>query len=198
MLERLIQLDIRLFLKLNSLHNDFFDPVMAFISGRVEWVPLYLVVVGIIVYKYRWKSIWIILAIILAVSLADLISTRLFKEQIQRLRPSHNPYLAGRVHLVNNYTGGLYGFVSSHAANSFCLAMFTIKLFRQSLISYIMLVYAVLVSYSRIYLGVHYPGDIIGGAIIGASIGISIYYLNCYLTTKYSDFRKYKKEKKLS
>jgi undecaprenyl-diphosphatase len=197
MLERLIQLDIRLFLKLNSLHNDFFDPIMTFISGRTEWLPLYLILLGIIIYKYKWKSIWIIIAIIVAVSLADLISTRLFKEQIQRLRPSHNPDLAGKLHLVDNYTGGLYGFVSSHAANSFSLAVFIIMLFRRSMISYIMLTYAIVVSYSRIYLGVHYPGDILGGALVGVLTGLSSYYLYNQLTTKYYDSGFYKKNRKI-
>lgn len=194
MLERLIQLDIRLFLWLNSLHNDFFDSIMNFVSGHMEWLPLYLILLGLIIYKYKWKSIWIILSIVIAIALADLVSTRIFKEQIQRLRPSHNPDLAGKVHLVKNYTGGLYGFVSSHAANSFCLAVIIIRLFHNRLIRIIMLTYAIIVSYSRIYLGVHYPGDIIGGALLGTLIATGIFYLYLYLTTRYYDTRYPKRE----
>lgn len=194
MFERLIQLDIKLFLWLNSLHSDFFDSIMNFVSGHMEWLPLYLILLGLIIYKYKWKSIWVILSIVIAIALADLVSTRIFKEQIQRLRPSHNPDLAGKVHLVKNYTGGLYGFVSSHAANSFCLAVFIIRLFHNRLIRIVMLTYAIIVSYSRIYLGVHYPGDIIGGALLGTLIATGIFYLYQYLTTRYYDPRYPKRE----
>ncbi len=186
MLDKLIQADINLFVWLNSWHSDFFDPVMKFISGKMEWAPLYLILIGITIYKYRWKSIWVIIAIIIAITLADTISSKVFKVCFERLRPSHNPDLEGVVHLVDGYKGGLYGFVSGHAANSFCLAVFFALLFRNRIFQVFILLWAVIVSYSRIYLGVHYPADIFGGALLGALVALGVYYFYQYLDRKFN------------
>lgn len=186
MLDKLIQADINLFIWLNSWHNDFFDPVMKFISGKMEWAPLYLILLGITIYKYRWKSIWIIVAVVIAITLADTISSKVFKVCFERLRPSHNPDLEGIIHLVDDYKGGLYGFVSGHAANSFCLAVFFALLFRNRIFQAFILLWAVIVSYSRIYLGVHYPADILGGALLGSLVALGIYYFYQYLDRKFN------------
>lgn len=110
--------------------------------------------------------------------MGDRISVMAFKDVFQRFRPCHNPDIASLVHLVDG-CGGKFGFVSSHAANSFALALFTGLLLRKhyKYILPIMLFWAALVSYSRIYVGVHYPGDILGGAILGTVIGIFVYWL---------------------
>lgn len=185
MLEKLNTLDTQLFLWLNSHHSPFMDKVMWFISGKEEWLPLYLIIVGFIIYKYRWKSIYVFVAVGLFVTLADQISTNVFKEGIKRLRPSHVEELKGLVHIVNDYYGGMYGFVSSHAANSFAMATFTAYLFQKRWYTVSIMVWAAVVSYSRIYLGVHYPGDILGGAILGFVIGYGVYKLYSFLTSKY-------------
>ena len=177
MLDKLIAFDTKVFLCLNGLHSPVWDKIMWYISGKLEWLPLYLILLGYIIYRYRWHSIVILIAISIAITLADQLSVLVFKETIQRLRPTHNPDIGHLVHVVNDYRGGSFGFVSNHAANSFVLASFLSLLFRKNYLTLFLLIWAGLVSYSRIYLGVHYPGDILGGAIFGSLIGWLTYQL---------------------
>ena len=185
MLERLNAIDTKLFLWLNNHHSPFMDKLMWFISGKEEWIPLYLIIIGYIVYKYRWKSIYVFIAVGLFVTLADQISTSVFKDGFKRLRPSHVEELKGMVHHVNDYYGGLYGFVSSHAANSFAMAAFTSLLFQKRWYTISIFIWASVVSYSRIYLGVHYPGDIIAGALLGYVIGYGVFKLYAYISIRF-------------
>jgi len=114
---------------------------------------------------------FILLGIALCVLLADQLSVHLFKNVFQRLRPSHEPELTGMVHLVRDYRGGNWGFVSSHAANTFAIATFLSLIFKNRKFWIILFSWCIIVSYTRIYLGVHYPGDIFGGALLGMVIG---------------------------
>jgi undecaprenyl-diphosphatase len=175
MIDVLNNLDQRLFLWLNGQHSSFFDHLMYFISGRYEWIPLYALIIAFIVRRYHWRSLWIILAVIIMITLSDQIAN-LLKAGVKRLRPCKDPEIGHLVHLVNNYCSGMYGFVSGHAANSFALASFLSLIFRKNWVTCGMILWATLVSYSRIYLGVHYPGDIIGGALLGTLLGLGIYY----------------------
>lgn len=177
MLEKLIALDTKLFLFLNGLHSPFWDDIMCFLSGKTEWVPLYIIIIGYIVYKFRWRSLLVFVAVTLVITLADQISVKAFKDVFMRLRPSHSPEIQHLVHIVNDYRGGQYGFVSSHAANTFGLATFLALLIRARFFTVFIFTWASLVSYSRIYLGVHYPGDIICGAILGAGCAITVFIL---------------------
>jgi len=171
------QLDRQLFLFINSLNTPFFDQLMYAISSKIIWAPLYLAILIAIGFKYKRKFLVIVLCIIVAVTLADQLSVQLFKNTVQRLRPCHEPSLEGLVHLVNNRCGGLYGFVSSHASNSFNVALITLFLIRKTWYSVSILIWAAVIGYSRIYLGVHYPGDVICGALFGTVIGWSVYKL---------------------
>lgn len=177
MIEFLQKIDVNAFLFLNSLHNPFFDKLMWFVSGKYEWIPLYLALVFWIFYRFR-KTGWIILALTLIVfALSDAGSVHLFKNVFLRLRPSRNPDLEGMVHIVNGYRGGLYGFISAHSANTFGLAVFMSLVFRKRWFVISILSWATVVSYSRIYLGVHYPGDILCGAIWGCLMAWLVFYL---------------------
>jgi undecaprenyl-diphosphatase len=136
--------------------------------------------------------------VIITVALSDSISV-LIKNLVERPRPSRNPEIANLVHIVNDYRGGMYGFVSSHAANFFGVATFLSHQFKHYRWSIFLFVWAIVVSYSRIYLGVHYPLDIIFGAILGALIGIQCYVFKVRTATyieQCSEIRKEKREAK--
>ncbi|MBN2349236.1 MAG: phosphatase PAP2 family protein [Bacteroidales bacterium] len=184
MLQFLNDIDTRLFLFLNGFHSPFWDTVMWWISGKIQWLPLYLVLIGWMIYRYKWKTLYILLFVIVLITLSDQGSVKLFKDVFQRLRPCHTPEIQQFVHIVNNKCGGSYGFISSHAANSFALAMFTTQLFKNKIYTYFIFSWALIVSYSRIYLGVHYPGDILGGAAWGICCGLVVFYLYTYIVKK--------------
>jgi undecaprenyl-diphosphatase len=128
-----------------------------------------------IIYKRKFPVI--LLIIILAVTLADQVSVHIFKNTFHRLRPCHEPVLQGMVHLFKGECGGLYGFISSHASNSFNIAVLSLLLVKQRWFTTGILVWAVVICYSRIYLWVHYPGDVICGSLVGAAIGWGSYSL---------------------
>lgn len=186
MLEFLNNLDTQLFLFFNSFNSPVWDKIMWWISGSKSWIPMYLIIIAYIIYKFRWKAVITLVFIALVVTLADQISVKAFKEVFQRLRPSHNPALEDLIHLVKNKKGGKFGFVSSHAANTFAVAFFLSLLFKYRYFSIFIFIWAAVVSYSRIYLGVHYPFDILGGAILGSIIGWSVYLLHQFSQKKLS------------
>lgn len=171
MLEALIKADIDLFLFLNGFHNLFWDKAMLIITHKYTSVPLYLATVIFLFYRYKLKSaILLFVGFITLVTLADQSSVQLFKNVFMRLRPCFNPDIAEQVH-VPDMPGGKFGFVSSHATNVFAYAVFSLLIFKNRAYTVFILLWATIVSYSRIYLGVHFPGDIIGGALLGALIG---------------------------
>jgi undecaprenyl-diphosphatase len=177
MIEKIIELDERLFLYLNGLHYNSLDTIMYWISEKYTWIPFYAVLLGIIIWKFKTKAIYILLGIGLVILFADQFTSGFMKPYFERFRPCHDPDLAGMVYLVKG-CGGKFGFASSHAANTFGLATFVFLLFN-NIYKYtgLLFVWAFIVSYSRIYLGAHYPLDIIVGGIIGIIIGWLIYVL---------------------
>jgi len=170
------QLDQQLFLFLNSVNSPFWDKVMLFLSMKVVWAPLYLVILIYLGKKYKKKFRIIILFVILAVALTDQ-TALIIKYSFDRLRPCHEPSLQGLVHLVKGECGGKFGFVSSHAANSFNVALLSLMFIKKRWYSVSIIFWAAAVGYSRIYLGAHYPGDVLCGAIVGSLIGWSVYMM---------------------
>jgi undecaprenyl-diphosphatase len=167
--QHILEIDKEVFLYLNGLHNDFWDTIMLMITRKETWLPFYAVILYYIIKNYKIKALLIMVFLALAILLSDQISV-LLKENIQRFRPAHDPVIGPLVHNVLR-KGSYYGFVSSHAANGFAIFIFTSRIFKNKGFSYLMLLWAVLFSYSRIYSGVHYPLDIIGGAVLGWAIG---------------------------
>jgi undecaprenyl-diphosphatase len=177
MLEHLLDIDRQVFLFLNSLNSPLFDRVMFALSGKVIWAPLYLAILIYLGVRFK-KRFWLLLLfIVIAVTLADQVSVQLFKNVFHRLRPCHESSLEGLIHLVNGQCGGFYGFVSSHASNSFNVAFLSLMFIRKKWYTVSIIMWASVICYSRIYLGVHYPGDVICGAILGSFIGWGIYKL---------------------
>ena len=176
MIDFLTRIDTELFLFLNGLHVDWLDPVMTFISGKITWAPFYIVLLFLVIKNYKKQSIIIIIGIILLIVCSDQVSSGIFKPIFERPRPCHNEAIKDLVYLPNGHCGGAYGFISSHACNTFALAAFLTLILKKyyKKIAYVMFIWATLVAYSRIYMGVHYPGDVIAGAAVGAIIGVII------------------------
>lgn len=178
-MEELLELDRKIFLELNSsFRNPFVDQLMMFLSTTSAWIPLYLFLLYLLIRNYK-KQTWIVLlAVALTILLADQVTSSIMKPFFERLRPSHEPSLAEQVYIVNKYRGGRFGFASSHAANTFGIAtlMFLLlKNFRPWIA--LLFLWAIGVGYTRIYLGVHYPGDILAGYLIGFLSALASYYL---------------------
>lgn len=179
-LERLGALDRGAFLAINGQHAPWADALMAAVSGMLVWVPLYVFLLFLLQRRWGWKGLlWSVPVIALMVLCSDTGSVLLFKNTVQRLRPCHEPALQGLVHLVDGHCGGWFGFVSSHASNHFAIALFMIGILRGSprWAAFALLAWAVLICYSRVYLGVHYPGDVLAGGLYGAFVGAAFSFL---------------------
>ena len=176
MIEYLDTIDQQALIAINSWHAPFFDNLMWCITSKLSWL-LILVAVIVALRHDRKQALLVIATLLLTILISDQISSGLIKHTVERLRPSHNPDIASSLHLVNGYTGGMFGFTSSHAANSFSVVMLLSLMFGYRRVTFALMMWAALQCYSRMYLGVHYPGDIIGGTIVGLLVGWLVYRL---------------------
>ncbi len=180
MIDFLVDIDTRAFLAINGLHADCMDQLMYVFSGRFIWIPLYVAIAWLLVRRLGWKrGLVAVAAIGIAAACSDFTCARLIRPVVERLRPANpdNP-LSALVHIVNGYRGGAYGFPSCHATNTFALAVSSSLFMRWRPYAIFIFLWALAQCYSRIYLGVHYPGDILVGAAIGASYGLLLYLIS--------------------
>ncbi len=172
MIDFINTLDTKVFLELNQLHAPFWDYFMSAFSGKVIWVPMYATVAYLMFKNLSWKvALSFLIAIALIIALSDMTCAKVIRPFAERLRPANieNP-ISHMVHIVENYRGGAYGFPSCHAANSFAFVTFLAMIIKNRLLLAFAFSWAVVNCYSRIYLGVHYTGDIIVGALVGSII----------------------------
>ena len=190
MLKQLIHIDTEILLAINACHAPWADTLMWIISAKTTWIPLYVLLIALLVWRYRqpvpttvkWLQkvpacVVMILTIVAAVGLADFIASGILKDWVARPRPSRVPELEGVLHLVNGYKSGRYGFVSSHAANTMACGLLFSLIWRKKITTISLMLWVVANCYSRMYLGVHYPLDILGGLIVGALVAIGAYVL---------------------
>ncbi len=181
MLEQLIEYDKWLLLQINGCDSRFLDQFMWLYTGKIIWIPLVLSLLYVYCRKHILEVILVIFISIVIVTLCDQISSSIFKPYFERFRPTRDPELLGLVDVVNNYRGGKYGFISSHAANGIGMIVFTSLLFRNKIYTVSLILWALINCYTRIYLGVHYPGDIIGGILLGGVIGLVGYEFYAFI-----------------
>lgn len=190
MLEQVLHIDTEILLAINGWHAPWADTLMWIISAKATWIPLYLLLIGLLVWRYRKPAMtnvkWLqkvpacvvmIVAIGLAVGAADFIASGILKDLVARPRPSRVPELEGVLHLVNGYKSGQYGFVSSHAANTMAVALLFSLIWRNKIATVGLMLWVAANCYSRMYLGVHYPTDILGGLIVGSLVAVVGYWL---------------------
>ena len=177
MIEFLNELDTQIFLMFNGHHSPFFDEFMKLFTGRFIWVPMYAAIALMLWRAGGWtKCLFYILGVALAVTITDQLCAAYIRPAVERLRPSNlENALSQLTYIVGGYRGGSYGFPSCHAAISFALASFVAMLVRRRAFTAFIIGWAILNSYSRLYLGVHYPGDLMAGAIIGSITGAGCY-----------------------
>ena len=173
-------MDTELLLAINGWHAPWADRLMWIVSAKATWIPLYLLLIGLLVWRYRkpaktgvkWLQrvpacVVMIVVIAMAVGVADFIASGILKELVARPRPTRVPELEGVLHLVNDYRSGQYGFVSSHAANTMACALLFSLIWRKKITTSLLMLWVAANCYSRMYLGVHYPLDILGGLMVG-------------------------------
>lgn len=177
-IDSFLPLERNLFYALNGSEHQIIDNIMWTISGRFVWIPLFLFIVFVFFYKAPLKqAITVTIFFILVFVAADQVSSSLFKPMFERFRPTHHPDFMDTVDILNGYRGGRFGFISGHATNSFGLATFLSLSFLYRRVTFVVLFWAALNSYTRIYLGVHFISDIIAGMLVGIIIGLVLFLI---------------------
>ena len=179
LLSMLKAMDTMVFLTVNSHHNAYFDSVMWLVSGKLIWVPMYVSLFFVLLKNYSYKVVFaILLAIGVVILFTDSFTAQIIRPWVCRHRPSNldNP-MSSMVHIVDGYRGGAYGFPSNHASNTWGLAFFITFLFRRYKLTFFFFLWALLVCYSRMYLGVHYFGDLLIGGLLALAGASTVFYV---------------------
>lgn len=183
MIDQLLELNDRVLLAINGAHTGFLDSFMMIATNRWTWVPLYVTAFVYLIYRFGWLRAVSVLAVAgLTIATVDQLCGSLIRDSLQILRPSNpdNP-LSAQIQIVDGYRGGRYGFPSCHAANCTALMMVLGTVMRRRWAWLVLAAYVLLNCYSRLYLGVHYPSDILAGAALGALIGYAMGRLALYI-----------------
>jgi len=186
MLDQLIEWDEQLFLHLNAYGIDWLDPIMFALTGSAIWIPLYLFIIYLAFKEFGKGTFWVLVGIGIAILIADQGTSSFMKPFFGRLRPCHDVRWDDQI-MNYRYCGGLYSFASSHAANGFAVATYFNFVFYKRIRGFgFLFLWAAIFAYTRVYLGVHYPGDILVGAMVGMLGGLIGYYLAEFLRKQYS------------
>lgn len=178
-MSQLSNIDSDLFLFLNGLHADWMDGAMMLITDMWVWLPMYALWIYWVVKQYDKRCWWVFLAVGIVVLCSDQLSSHVCKPLFHRLRPCYNIDFQNLIYLPKGLAGGRYGFVSSHAANTFAISAFMTPVLSKyrPWAAITLFLWASISSYSRIYIGYHYPGDILAGAALGALVGFLLWRL---------------------